>query len=72
MSVLTNKQETLKTKLSEAEASSVIFYGSTRLGEALATIVHFVNNLWNVQQRLVRLKVLAKSLKANALAQCLI
>ena len=31
-----------------------------------------VNDEWNVQQHLIRLQVLAKSIKANELAQCLI
>ena len=59
------KKETLKTELSLVDGCSVIFDGSTRLGEALAIIVRFVDDEWNVQQR-------AKSLKANELAQCLI
>ena len=71
-SVLQKEKETLKSELSEARAVSTIFDGSTRLGEALAIIVRFVDSQWNVQQRLVRLQVLAKSLKAEELAQCLI
>ena len=38
----------------------------------MAIIVRFVDSQWNVQQRLVRLQVLATSLKAEVLAQCLI
>ena len=34
--------------------------------------MRFVDDEWNVQQRLIRLQVLVKSLKANELAQCLI
>ena len=68
-SVLLKEKETLKSELSEAKA---VFDGSTRFGEALAIIVRFVDSQWNVQQRLVRLQVLAKSLKAEELAQCLI
>ena len=71
-SVLQKEKETLKSELSEAKAISTIFDGSTCLGEALAIIVRFVDSHWNVQQRLVRLQVLAKSLKAEELAQCLI
>ena len=74
LSVLQNEKETLKSELSEAKAVSTIFDDSTRLGarEALTIIVRFVDSQWNVQQRLVRLQVLAKSLKAEELAQCLI
>ena len=71
-SVLQKEKETLKSELSEAKAVSTIFDGSTLLGEPLAIIVQFLDSQWNVQQRLVRLQVLAKSLKAEELAQCLI
>ena len=71
-SIMEKEKETLKTELSLVDGCSVIFDGSTRLGEALAIVVRFVDDEWNVQQRLIRLQVLAKSLKANELAQCLI
>ena len=65
-------KETLKKELSKTQAFSCIFYVSTRLGEALAIVVRFLDNAWNIQQRLVRLQTLAKSLKAEEIAQCLI
>ena len=71
-SIIEKEKETLKTELSLVDGCSVIFDGTTRLGEALAIVVRFVDDEWNVQQRLIRLQVLAKSLKANELAQCLI
>ena len=70
-SIIEKEKETLKTELSLIDGCSVIYDGSTRLGEALAIVVRFVDDEWNVQQRLIRLQVLAKSLKANELAQCL-
>ena len=48
---------------------SVIFDGTTRLGEALAIVVKFVTADWEVKQRLVRLQLLAKSLKGEELAR---
>ena len=48
---------------------SVIFDGTTRLGEALAIVVRFVTADWEVNQRLVRLQLLAKSLKGEELAR---
>ena len=48
---------------------SVIFDGTTRLGEALAIVVSFVTADWEVKQRLVRLQLLAKSLKGEELAR---
>ena len=50
---------------------SVIFDGSTRQGEAIAIIVRFVDNGWNIIQRLVRIDVHSKSVNANELAQVL-
>ena len=49
---------------------SIIFDGNTRQGEAIAIIVRFVNNNWNIQ-RLVRIDVCSKSVNANELAQVL-
>ena len=50
---------------------SVIFDSSTRQEEAMAIIVRFVDNNWNIIQRLVRIDVCSKSAKANKLAQVL-
>ena len=71
-SIIEKEKETLKTEFEQVDGWSVIFDGSTRLGEALAIVVRFVDSEWNVQQRLIKLQVLAKSLKADELAQCLI
>ena len=50
---------------------SVIFDGSTRQGEAIVIIVRFMDNDWNITQRLVRIEVCSKSVNANQLAQVL-
>ena len=50
---------------------SVIFYGSTRQGEAIAIIVRFLDDNWSIIQRLVRIDVCSKSVTANELAQVL-
>ena len=50
---------------------SVIFDGTTRLGEAMAIILRFVDD-WQIQQRLVRLRHLSKSLKGEEIARELI
>ena len=49
---------------------SIIFDGNTRQGEAIAIIVRFVDNNWNIQ-RLVIIDVCSKSINANELAQVL-
>ena len=48
---------------------SVIFDGTTRLGEALAIVVRFITADWEIKQRLVRLQLIAKSLKGDELAK---
>ena len=45
---------------------------TTRLGEAFALIVRFVNNEWNVKERLVRMRFLAKSLSGEEIARVII
>lgn len=45
----------------EGREVSATFDGSTRLGEALAIVVRFFEG-WSIQQRVVKLSMLAKSL----------
>ena len=47
---------------------SLIFDGTTRLGEVLAVIVRFVDG-WKIKQRLVRLQFLQKSLNGEEIAR---
>lgn len=51
---------------------SVCFDGTTRLGEALAIVLRFIDDGWNIKQRLVRLQIVAKSLTGEELARELI
>ena len=62
----------VKSEIAANSAFSVIFDGSTRLGEALAIIVRFIDKDWNIQQRLLKLEILAKRRNAEELAQRLI
>lgn len=48
------------------------FYGTLRLGEALAIILRFVSDDWVLQQHLVRVQMLSKSLTVKELARELI
>lgn len=49
------------------------FDGTTRLGEALSVVLRFVDEeKWVIQQRLVRLRLLAKSLCGEEIARELI
>ena len=51
---------------------SVIFDGTSCLGEALAIIVRFVTGDWRIEQRLIRMRLLAKSLSGGEIARELI
>ena len=50
---------------------SVVFDGTTRLGEVLAVVVRFISD-WSIEQRLVRLEFLQKSLNGEELARQLL
>ena len=68
-------QEKELTKLRKEIAGkelSVIFDGTTYLGEALAIVIRYVTDDWSIQQKLVRLQILAKSLTGEEVARELI
>ena len=62
------EQATIKTEIGEKHLS-VIFDGTTRLGEALAIVVRFVDESFAIQQRLVRLQLLVKSMTGEEIAR---
>ena len=51
---------------------SVIFDGTTHLGEAMAILVRFVSDEWSLEQRLLRVQILAKSMTGEEVARELI
>ena len=59
----------MKSELQSVEEVSIIFDGTTRLGKALAVVIRFVQENFKPTQRLLRLQVVAKALKAEELAQ---
>lgn len=66
-----NEKDTAEAEIAANDNFSVIFDGSTRLGEALAIVLRF-NDQWKIKRRLATLEVLAKSLDAEQLEQRLI
>lgn len=60
------KKEVIGQKL------TVIFDGTSRLGEALAVVIRFVDDNWSIQQRLIRLQLIAKSMTGEEVARELI
>lgn len=51
---------------------SVIFDGTSRLGEAFAIIVRFVGEEWTLEHRLIRMQMLSKSMTGQEVARELI
>jgi hypothetical protein len=69
--ILQKEKDTVKAEIVANDDFPVIFDGSTRLREALDIVLRFIDQ-WSVQQRVVKLEVLASSLNAEQLAQRLI
>ena len=67
--VFAQEQELLKQEVS-GKFLSVIIDGTTRLGEAMAIVVGYVDEEWNIQQRLIRLKLLQKSMTRRNGSNC--
>ena len=51
---------------------SIIFDGTTRLGEVLVIVVRFLDDNWSLQQHLLQVQMLAKSMKGEEVARELI
>ena len=69
--VLQSERTKLKEEITGREVS-VIFDGTTHLGEAMAVVLRFVNTEWQIEQRLVRLMLLSKSMTGEEIARELI
>ena len=65
--IVEQKKAKLKEQI-ESKNVSVCFDGTTRLGEALVVVLHFMNNNWKLQQRLVQVKMVAKSITGEEIA----
>ena len=59
----------MKEELKVGKEASVVFDGTAGLGKALAIVVRYIQEDFKPIQRLVRLEVLAKTLKGEELAQ---
>ena len=51
---------------------SVIFDGTSRLGEVLAIVLRYIDDNWIVQQRLIRMEMLSKSMTGEEIARELV
>ena len=71
--LLENERSKMKEEMKSPEHIVVIFDGTTHLGEALAIILlRFLNDFWEIQERLVRLRVLEKTMSGLELARELV
>ena len=69
--ILQQEQGTIRQEIL-GKYVSVIFDGTSCLGEALAVVVRFISNDFTIEQRLVKLQMLAKSMKGEEIASELI
>jgi len=69
--ILQNEWTVVKQEI-EGRDVSVVFDRTTHLGEAIAGVLHFVDGEGNIQQQLLRLMLLAKSLKREEVARDLL
>ena len=65
--VLSEEMDTIKAKVN-SKFVSIIFDGTTRLGEVLVVILRYIKD-WKINQRLVRLKFLQKSMTGEEIAR---
>ena len=66
--VVSQEQEEIKQEIL-GRAVSVVFDGTTRLGEIMAIVVRFVDGSFTIRQRLIRLQLLAKSMSGKEIAK---
>lgn len=68
--VADDEQNRIKQEIDRKDVG-VIFDGTTRLGEAIAVIVRFVDD-WDIVQRLIRVQLLVKSMTGEEIARELV
>ena len=69
--VFSQEQNLIKQEIS-GKYPTVIFDGTTRLGEAMAIVVSSVDSEWCAQQRLIRLHLLEKSMTGEEISRVLV
>jgi len=63
--LFSQQQAQIKEELNGKDLS-VIFNGTTRLGEAMAIVVRFISSDWQIQQRLIRFQLIARSMSGTS------
>ena len=65
--VLKQEKSRKQSKIFEQDVS-IIFDGTSQLGEALAIVLHFVACEWSIEWHLIRVELLSASLKEEEIA----
>ena len=68
--IFIQEQDLIKKQIS-SKYLSVVFDGMTRLDEAMAIIVYYVDFEWRLQQRLISLQLLEKSMTGEEVGSML-
>ena len=68
--ILSEEKEKIKQEI-KGKFLSIVFDGTSRLGEVLAVVVRYVHQ-WEIRQRLIRIQILQKSMTGEELARALI
>lgn len=66
------EEEALIKKEIDDQFLGVVFDGTTRHGEAMAVVLQFISSGWSIEQRVVRMQLLSKSMKGEEIARELI
>ena len=66
--ILQQEHHKIQNKISGRDVS-VIFDGTTHLGEALAIVFLFISPKWTTEQHFMRMQLLSQSLKGEEVAQ---
>ena len=69
--ILEEEETNIKREI-QGKHIGVIFDGTTRLGEAMAIVIRFVSESWELKQHLVRMQLLSKSMTGEEVARELI
>ena len=69
--IIEQERNTVKEEIKKRSVS-VIFDGTTRLGEALVIVLRYLDEEWKLQQRIANVKMLSKSMTSEEIARELI
>ena len=69
--ILEEEKQNIKLSI-QGKWLSVMFDGTSHCGEALAILVQYIDDSWNVQQQLLYIRMLSKSLTGEEIAHDLI